>query len=249
MNPLDQFKATISGGQAVAPSASPLGSFPELANYYAAASKLPQVSAGIGALSKTAGVQYGNQLQDEEFNRQTKIGDLKDKAAQMKDLASHPEKYYTQKLKPDGGYDFTDPTGQKISVQEYAQAVGKQPSQVLSKSENSLDKQYLQDHKYTEDVVNAIYNNNGKFFTDLQKSDPEEFNALKKLISDSGDNEKAVQNILERFKGLYPNVYSPQSGKSGNVRAPQKNVTDALQGGGGNPFTDFMKTLGGKIFG
>lgn len=249
MNPLEAFKSTISGGQAVTPSASPLGSFPELAAYYSAASKLPEVSAGVGALSKTAGVQYGNQLQAEEYARQNKIADLKDKAAQAKDLASNPEKYYTQKLKPDGGYDFFDPSGQKISVQAYAQAIGKQPRDVLSKSENSLDRQYLQDHKYTEDVVNAIYNNNGKFFTDLQKSDPEEFNALKKLISDSGNNEAAVQNILERFKGLYPNVYSPQSGANAQVRAPQKNVTDALKGGGGNPFTDFLSTLGGKIFG
>ncbi len=247
MNPLDAFKATISGGQAVAPSASPLGSFPELAQYYSAASKLPQVSAGVGALSGAAKTQYGDQLAQDDYNRQVKAAELKDQASQMKDIATNPEKYYKQVLKPDGGYDFLDPAGKKITVQTYAQAVGKQPSQVLAKSENSLDRQFIQDHKHVEETVNAIYNNDGAYFTKLQKEDPEEYTALREIIKGAGNNEKAVQDILNKFKSAYPNVYNSASGQSPQQRGPQKTVQDAL-GGGSNVFEGLKKVLGG-LFG
>jgi hypothetical protein len=73
---------------------------------------------------------------------------LKEKAQNLKDMQDPNN--YKQVLKDDGGFDFFDPAGKKISVQAYSQVVGKRPSDILAKSENSLDRQYVQDHKYTE---------------------------------------------------------------------------------------------------
>lgn len=219
MDPLTAFRQTITGADAaVGPINNTLGASPELINYLSAGRGANLALQGAGALSHQAGTIADNQAAQDEYSRRKQISDIKDQISSVQDLQD-PSKY-KQVLKADGGYDFFDPLGRKINIQQYSQATGKQPKEVLSKSENSLDKQYLSDHKQTQDVVNALMNSDGSYFKKLQKSDPQEFDAVQAVIKQSGSNNaEAAQNIALQFQKLYPNIYQadkPDVGTVGN---------------------------------
>lgn len=217
MDPLTSFRSTIQGADAaVGPINNNLGASPELINFLSSGRGAGLALQGAGALSHQAGTIADNQAAQDEYARRKQISDIKDQISSIQDMQD-PSKY-KQVLKADGGYDFLDPLGRKINIQAFAQATGKQPSQVLSHSENSLDKQYLEDHKQTQDVVNALVNSDGAYFKKLQKSDPKEFDAIQSVIKASGSNNAdAAQNIALQFQKLYPNIYQADQAATGTV--------------------------------
>jgi hypothetical protein len=89
-----------------------------------------------------------------------KLQDINDRLLQIKDLQD-PSKYQQVRTK-DGGFSYFDPSGKQISIQQYSQATGKLPSDILKGSDNTLDHQYLNDYKQLEDFINAAQSGDSK---------------------------------------------------------------------------------------
>lgn len=221
MDPLQQFRDTILGAGNIQAPTSPLGDFPELRNYYASSFKLPAAQAGGNALSNQAGIMEGNRREQETYAREQEAARLKARNKEIEDL-SDPKKY--QKiLKEDGGFDYYDPTGKKITLKQYSLVVGKQPKDILKDSENNLDKQYLRDYDDLQALLNASYNGG------LDK-------LLKKWEKDRADNPEAIdkikllrsgkllpEDVTKQFMSAYPNVYSDEGrGEMGKGLFPSK---------------------------
>lgn len=213
------YKAAIAGGQG-APS-SPLGSFPEIQGL---------MNAGFAGPAATGQQQANNAQGAQAYN-----AGLQDRAQALKDeLQKHQDvlngKNFQQVPKADGGYDFIDPYGKKITVHQYAQATGTDPVSVLKSSTNATDQQFVNDYSNINAVGSALRNNDkaslDKIAIQLYGQDPAEATVngkvdQKKLDKINADNAKVIQQFTDKLKqfkngdGLfkafasyYPHVYS-----------------------------------------
>lgn len=141
----EEFKGAIDKAGATKAPKSPYADIAGLFN--------SQFALGAGAgptagLIGTARVDYAN--------AQAAAAAARD-AAQRKEAAkneeikqkykdySNPEKW-RQVSKADGGYDFYDPLGKKVTVAQFAEVKGQQPYQVLKDSDNSTDQQFIREY-------------------------------------------------------------------------------------------------------
>lgn len=192
---------------------------PALASLFGSTFQLAQSNRGAQGIGAAAGVQAQTDERAQQAAAQQKAQELKDQAQKLKDLQD-PNKF--QKVrKEDGGFDFYDPLGNKIGIQQFSQVTGKGPKDILKDSENNLDLQYLQDYKTVNDVVNAYANGDKQF--------------LIKLAKDSGDpeffNDKKGIDIINMFRQSYPHVYN-QGGQEQGLRNVDQAPTFT---GGGQP--------------
>jgi hypothetical protein len=203
-----------------APQAAPPTTNPALASLFGSSFQLAQSNRGAQGLGAAAGMQAQYDAQAQEQARQQKVQDIKDKIQAIKDQ-NDPNKYQKMK-KEDGGFDFYDPSGNKIPVQQYAQAQGKPVADVLKDSENNLDIQFQQDYGTLQSVVNAYANGDKKALAKIegldlnvkgQTIDPK----TKKPVKSFFDGKKA-SDIMSLFRQGYPNIYTPQVGQSAGVR-------------------------------
>ena len=224
------FANTIAQAQsAQTPSTANLGNFEgsgpggTLANYFANSFRAPTVQAGIGALGVQNQIQVGNQQAQDTFNRNNQISALQTKAAALD--PTNP-KNYTQTPKADGGYDFKGPGGQPITVQQYAQATGGDPTKILASSTNALDQQYVTDFGNMQSLVNAATSGDTKKLTTLatQLGGNKFAQDIKKMTP---------HQLITAFMNYYPHVYGVNAGGTDTVAAPG---ADTVQGGvGGAP--------------
>lgn len=150
--------------------ASPLGNFPELANMYRSSFQLPLSNANVNAKSADAAVSVAN--------------------AKSASSASN----YQQVQRSDGGYAFIDPSGKEITADQYAAATGKTPADVLAKSQNPVDLQYLQDFNNLQTLGKAISTGDQATIKAYNAKQP----ALKGMNYDQ---------LVSHFKQAYPTVY------------------------------------------
>lgn len=226
MNYQDFQKAITGAPQIQAPTADPA-----LGGLFNSTFQLAQSQRGAQGLGAAAGLQAGYDAQSQEQERQNKALDLKDKIQAIKD--QNDPKNYQKVRKEDGGFDFLDPTGKKIDINQYAQVTGKSPKDLLSDSENNLDIQYQEDYKTMQDIANAYANGDKQF--------------LDKLAKDSGDPSffkgKTAADVMKTFKQGYPNIYGGQgSAQLRNVdQAPA--FTGASSQGEQTPQPNFLEQL------
>lgn len=216
------FANTLAQASNIQAPTSPLGSFPELANYFKNSFQAPTRASGLSAYSVGNQVAVGNQQAQDAYNRKLQISALSDKAAS---LDPTDPKNYQQVPKADGGYDFTGPGGQKISVQQYASATGSTPQKVLADSTNALDRQYVNDFSNMQKLINLSVNNDTAGRDKLAKQIGGD-NLVKVLKTGNITPDQLIQS----FQAYYPHIYggAPQafagssSGPvySDSVRAP-----------------------------
>jgi hypothetical protein len=215
----DQYAKTL-GPSAVPDAANPLGASNAgvIGNFLKGgflANASDRATAVGGAQAQVAAA---NAKAQEDYARKLQIQNLSDKAQTMQDQGN-PAKY--QKVgKADGGFNFFDGAGNPITVQQYSQTKGTTPKQVLANSDNSLDQQYIAHYKLTQDLSNAIVNNDAKARDKIYKANPGLQQATKGLTG---------QQILEQFIKAYPHVYG------GN--GPQTPLQSLGQDFGGAPPT------------
>lgn len=161
--------------------ASPLGSFPELAQMYRSSFQLPLSNAQMQAQSAHDAITIANQKKAEEI-RQRHAQDLLD-----------PNKYQRIK-KADGGFAFVGPDGKEISASAYADLIGKNPKDVLKDSENPIDIAYSQDFDNLQDFLRAV--------TTGDKEKSKQYYAL-----NPGLEKMKPDEVIRQFKEAYPTVY------------------------------------------
>lgn len=233
---MDRFASTLQAAQGYTPPTdNPLGASYGglLSNFNASKFKLGATATPLNAFSvDQAGKAQAAQAQA-EMDRKQKLSDLQDQAKLVEDAQNG--KGYKQVQKEDGGYDFLDPLGNKISLHQYSTAVGKPPADVLSKSQNNIDIQYVNDYKNLKTLLNAISSGDQKKLESLAKAHPD----LDKVIK----SKTTPEELTKQFMAAYPNVYQNSGGAGGPVRnqgqplykaGPQPNFLQQLEDKVGN---------------
>ncbi len=205
----EDYAKTLDAANNTQAPASPLGSFPELAKFFANTFQSPTRQAGLSAYATNNDINVGNQRAGAASAVAAQRAALADKLNRLD--PSNPDNY--QKIaKNDGGYDFLDPAGNKLTVQQYAQAqsklTGKQvdPSQVLSDSKNSLDQQYVNDHTNLEKLIN--YSLGG----DVKKRDDLALQLGGQPLVDLVKKGKITPDqLIKQFMSYYPHIYGGQN--------------------------------------
>ncbi len=200
-----------------------------------------------------AATQASNNYYNWQAQHQKSIADLQNQAQQ-----ANPANY---KRLPgqDGGYNFTDPSGQKITAGQYAAATNSDVTSVLSGSSNPVDQQYISDHKQLESMLQAYQ---GGSQQDLD-------NAAKKAGFKNADDMhtslgklgiNGPDDLQNAFVKSYPNVWGggqgtsvgnqrpqPQAGVQGPATFYQPQGQNVKQGGGGQAVLDYITSLGGLL--
>lgn len=202
----------VLGAGSIQPSASPLGSFPELSKLYESSAQLPQAGGAASILV--------NQASDIVKEREAAAAAKKDKSK------------YQRIKRPDGGYGFIDPTGQEISAHDYANAIGASPSEVLADSENPIDIGYQQDYKNLQEYISNKLN--AKYDPDAAGAAQATEEQIKKAYGVNLSKMKPGE-LIAKFKEQYPTVYGGKKAgvPVGNVFIPRLQEADLTGGAGG----------------
>jgi len=190
---LKKFAAAIRDGVGAITGPSPDSI---TSNYLTSSARKGLSESSVGGLGQIAGTQADIIAKQEEQARQAKIDSLKDQL--------DPSKY--QKVrKADGGFDFLDPSGQKIDINTYAQRTGERRADILKDSENPIDQQYVNDFVNANDLMQAVYNGDKQTVSDIVAQNPD----LK---------DKKPEDYLKELILKYPHLYG-----RGNYADTQKN--------------------------
>lgn len=183
------------------------------------------VSNRVGAW-QAAQVQPNFQYQ-QDLAAQNAALSLANKAASGEGFVKQP--------KADGGFDFFDPYGKKITVHQYSSATNSDPVKVLADSNNSRDRQFVADYNHVQTLANALVDNNrgpvDKLAVQLfgqdtsgisdktKKAAAEAQNQkiMDKFYQDLHDNYSNGDQLIKGFMQYYPEVYSDLA----HVYAPQ----------------------------
>jgi hypothetical protein len=184
------------------------------------------VLAKQGNVGVMAGATADRQEQEAAAARAAEARRLQDKM--------DPSKYRMQR-KDDGGFDFFDPDGNSIDVKQYAQVTGRTPAEVLAKSENPFDIQFLNDYGSTRNLVDAIQTGDTDTITSYVKDD----NGI--------DPKSTAADIMGELARKYPHIYGKgryedSFGQSNNK--PLFKLSSGMgsgSGGGGNSISSLLK--------
>lgn len=188
-------EAVLSAQNIQAP-ASPLGadSGAELGNLYAASFQLPQAKAAVGAQAQNA----QEQVKQNEYAAKIKAQKEADKA---------DPKAYKIVRKADGGYDFFDPDGQQVDIATYSQRTGVNPVEVLKKSDNPIDRQYINDYNNLQSFIDAVTAGDVKKVQEYVKTAKTRGVDLQKYNTKNG-----INDLVAEFTRAYRRYYSPDWG-------------------------------------
>lgn len=216
----EAFKSAITAGQGAGVPSSPLGSFPEVAGLFKSQFQLGETQAPTAGLISNARTDYSNEQEAASAARSEAVRKAKEEADAIKQAIEdmqNPNKYQQVK-KDDGGFDYFDPIGNKISVAKYAKIKGKPVHEVLSDSENLLDRQFRAEYDLLKQFTEASYNGDEEKKIDLMAKNP----ALELL--DKGN----VDDTWRAFIEYYPN-YFRENNVDANPRGQQRNIQADLE--------------------
>ena len=111
-------------------------------------------------------------------------------------------KNYRQELNDKGGYDFYNPMGDKISVQEFSQATDRQISDILKDSKDGADIQFKQDYEDLMSYGRALQGNE----EDVKKF--REDDKYKSFLDKYKD--KSYADVVGDFRKSYGGYFQPQ---------------------------------------
>lgn len=203
-----------------------------LQNMYRGTFQAGAAKAGIGAAGGAAKADADQQ----DANAKLALQQEQDKASQLdqqkKDLLD-PSKY-TQQIDENGGYKFYDPTGQEIDAKQYSSATGKHITDILKKSQNPADQQFVQDYGQIEKIGQIMQSGDKKALEDLYKKQPD----LKKQIDG-----KTYSQIVTDFRKFYPQFFN--TSQPATVKTTYANQTPGSLGDNAGGIGGFIKSLFG----
>jgi hypothetical protein len=113
----------------------------------------------------------------------------------------------------DGGYNFTDGAGNKITAWQYAAATGQDMSSVLKGSQNPNDQQYIKDESILNNLSNAWYSQDPLAQDKAaQQAGFKNASDLHSTLQKQGIN--TPQDLWKAFMNSYPNVWGQGTGTS-----------------------------------
>lgn len=196
----------------LAPTASPI--VPDAARLGAIsganASKFARALTDTTAAA--AGGMAGNQADLAATSIQGEIQKSKQRQQEIADSID-PSKYQ-QVENANGGYDFIDPKGQKITVDQYARVTGKNRAALLKDSSDPSDVQFRNDYNNLQDLLQATLDKDKTKLDEYYKNQPE----LKGM---------KPADLINRFKTFYKGYFGGQAQSYG---APQFTSLDAAAG-------------------
>jgi hypothetical protein len=146
---MDDLKKLAKQFAAAAQIAGPTSYIPEVTGYSQAGSIEGAVKQGLSSGGALASKRASEADAADEAARQAAARKISNKL--------DPSKY--QKVrKSDGGFDFLDPDGNKISIEKYTQITGERRVDALKDSENPIDQEYVNDWSNMNDLAQAMYN-------------------------------------------------------------------------------------------
>lgn len=207
----ESLRQAILGAPSIQAPPSTLGASqgPELAQMALAGFQLPQSSGAASALSQVSADQVSAQ-------------NAAASAARSSGGGRTSAGGYTVKPRKDGGFGFYDADGNEISASDYASATGKSLDSVLKKSNNPVDKAFLQDYKQLNDYINNKLN---------AKNDPKARSAAQAVETQVRKlyniplHQQTPDSLINAFTQAYPTVFGGnQAGKQGtNTLLPSAN--------------------------
>lgn len=200
---------------------SPLGDFPELQAIYGSKFQSDVAGASANALANQSSIAASNSREAAAMARKRAIAEAQ---AELDAIdAKNDPKNYTKVRNKDGGFDFFDPTGERITVAQYAQVTGDRPTDVLKESDNFYDRKFVEHYNLATDLLRSQVT-----------GDKNEQDKIKKKYPDLYEQ---VQNMTPRdiANDLYT-AYPEYMNYLINTDIPE--LQQQQQGGGG---------IGGKI--
>ena len=196
-------------------------------------------SAGnaVGAFSASAKADADKKEAEARAAAAAQDAEDKKKDNYDKILAAYTDpKNYQQKINDAGGYDFYDPLGNKISVQAYSKATGKQIPDVLKDSQDQNDQRFVSDYKDLLEYGRALAGNDDsvKKFRDDKKY----AGFLEKY------KDKSYADVVNDFRTSYAGYFQPKQLDTLQSRdASGRNITqDTISTDGpANGFMDWLQ--------
>lgn len=152
-------------------------------------------------------------------------------------LAAYTDpKNFKQAINDAGGYDFYDPLGNKISVQAYSKATGKQIPDVLKNSKDQGDQKFLQDYDDLMDYGRALQGNEDS--VNKFRNDKKYAGFLEKY------KDKAYGDVVGDFKKAYNGYMQPlqlDTLQSKNEQGQDIRADTISTDGKANGFTDWLR--------
>lgn len=180
-------------------AASPLGSFPELANMYASnfSSPLSNAQTDVQAQQDTVTVE----------NQKRAAAAAEAAAKERADAFANKDKYTIQP-RSDGGFGFYGPDGKEVSAAQYADNTKQKLTDVLKDSQNPIDIRYINDAKNLTSYLQARaqYNvdpNQQKIADAIEK----QVNPIIQKNFGVNLHQANPQQLINFFQQNYPTIY------------------------------------------
>lgn len=200
---LTRYREAILGGAPPAGSSNSPAATPELAPQFANIQALSG-SNMAGMRSRYAANAFGGAAKsvadEEEAAARLRFQEEEEKAAaleKMKKDMLDPTKY-RQEIDEKGGYRFYDPSGGEIDVKQFSGATGKHITDVLKKSQNPEDQQFIQDYKDIEELGQIMNSGDKKKLDKFYEKHPS-FKDRKK---------DTYAKIVGDFRKYYPKFFN-----------------------------------------
>lgn len=233
-------QALLDVNGVAAPTASPAPiSSPDNASVMA---NLQNLSRGgfqadaASAATAAAGAASSAQADQEEANARLRLQEEENKAAallqQKKDLED-PSKY-RQEINDNGGYDYYDPTGNQIDAKQFSGATGKHLTEVLKKSQDPADQQFVNDYKDIEAL--------GKIMNSGDKKGLDKFYEKHPTFKTKKDD--TYSKIVTDFRGYYPQFFN--KAPAATVQTKYGDKAPSSIGGGGSGVAKFLSAIFGS---
>jgi hypothetical protein len=179
-------------------TASPLGSFPELAQAYATSFSSPVSNARLNVENQ----------QDQTAVANAKVAQAE---AEKRAAAFSDAKNYTVQQRSDGGFGFYGPDGKEVSAAQYANNTGQKLTDVLKDSQNPIDVRYIQDQQNLTKYLQA---------KSQSKFDPKQAAIAKQIENEVSSVHKInlaqanPQQLIQAMQQNYPSIYGAHQDNS-----------------------------------
>lgn len=176
------------------------------------------LSSGFNAPNYINAAQAANIPAYQSYNQGRADQAVKAKDTLQKAYDAVNGKNFQQIIKSDGGFDFVDPLGNKISPTQYASATNQFPIDVIKNSRNRLDQQAVSDYNNLDSIFQAAQKGSKALQTAVNSvypDDQKKADALYKYIKDPSND---ISTLYQQFEDQYPHLFRGYG--YGNVRQP-----------------------------
>lgn len=196
MQPYAQAILANATNNGLAPTTSPIVTDPARLGAISGANAAKYAQNLTASTVNAAGGMAGNQADLNANAIQAEIQASKQRQQELKDSID-PSKYQQVENKA-GGYDFYDPKGNKITVDQYAKVTGQNRAAVLKDSQDPSDIQFRNDYNNLQDLLQATMDNDKTKLDEYYKNQP----GLK--------NMKPAE-LIDKFKSYYKGYFGGQA--------------------------------------